>query len=64
MEIYILDNGRRIKEMVTDIKGGQMETHILESMKIICNVERVFNRIKAYFSKSSMIKVTLLTSRN
>jgi hypothetical protein len=64
MEIYILENGRRIKEMVTDIRGGLMATHILESMKIICNVERVFNRIKTYFSKLSLKKVALLTSRN
>ena len=55
VEMYIKDNGNKIKEMAMDIKGRQMAMSIMDSTRIIRSTERESNKRKAYYTELNMI---------
>ncbi len=55
MEVYIKDNGNKIKEKVMDIKGGVMAASTTDSTRMIRNTERESDKRKAYYTQLNMI---------
>jgi hypothetical protein len=60
VEEYITESGKRIREMVKDIRGGQMAMNIGDSGKIACNREKESNKRMEYFTKTHMMKIIAL----
>ncbi len=60
VEDYITESGKRVTEMVKDIKGGQMEMNIGENGRITCNREKESNKRMEYSTKKNMKKTTAL----
>jgi hypothetical protein len=59
MEMYIMENGNRIRKMAKDIKGRQMAMNIGESTKITCDRERESNKRTEYYTMSNTKKTSL-----
>ena len=59
MELYIKDNGNKVKEKVMHIKGGQMAMSIMDSGKMITCTERESDKKKAYYTQLNMNKTRL-----
>ncbi len=56
VEEYITESGKRVTEMVKDIRGGQMAMNIGESSRITSNGEKESNKTMEYFTKTNMMK--------
>ena len=54
MELYIKDNTNKIIEKVMHITGGQVETSIMESGRMIICTERGSCKRKAYYTESNI----------
>ncbi len=58
VEKYITDSGKRIREMVKDISGGQMEMNIGENRGITRNREKESNKKSEYSTKTNIKKTS------
>lgn len=59
VELFIKDNGKKTKEKVMHIKGGQMVMSIMDSTKMIGSTERESSKRKASFIGLNMKKIAL-----
>jgi hypothetical protein len=58
VEMYITENGNRIRKMAKDIRGGQMEMNIGESSRMTCDGERESNKRTEYCTETSTKKAS------
>jgi hypothetical protein len=58
VEMYITENGNRIRKMGKDIRGGQVAMNIGESGRMACNGERDSNKRKDYYTETNTKKTS------
>ena len=56
MEVYIKDNGNKIRKKVMHIKGGQMAMSIMDSTRMISSTGKEFSNKEAYYTRLNMNK--------
>jgi hypothetical protein len=58
-EMYIKDNGNKIRKKVMHMPGGQMEMSIMDNIRIIRCTEMESDKREAYYIQLNMNKATL-----
>ena len=56
MEVYIKDNGNKIREKVMHITGGQMAMSIMDSKKMIRSTEMEYSNKMGFYKQLNMNK--------
>jgi hypothetical protein len=58
VEMYITENGNRIRKMAKDISGGPLDKNIGESGRMKCNGEREYSKRVEYFTETNTKKAS------
>ncbi len=56
MEMYIMDNTKRVTEMVTDTIGSLVAQNIMDSSRMISVMEKECRNIRANYTNSNLTK--------
>jgi hypothetical protein len=59
VEMYTMDNGNKITDMVMDIGGGLMEMNIMNSTRMVSSTERESNNAKVNYTQLNTKKVRI-----